>query len=67
MYEHVHGDLGRLRITIRVPPVGKTAPPLMGQYHSTYRCTYHGEQRNKRVNRRVNTLWTERQTTPRSG
>ena len=32
-------------------------------------CTYPVEQKDKTsgVNRRVNTLWTERQTTPRSG
>ena len=53
------------------PLGGKTVDiSVMGQQDSTYRCTFPGGAEKDAisgVNRRVNSLWIERQTTPWSG
>ena len=67
VYEHVNGDSGRLCIPIRGEKQSTLSDGLMTlniQMHISWRAE---KQATIWVNRRVNTLWTERQTTPRSG
>ena len=70
MYEHVHGNSGCIRIPIRVPSGAKRSI-LQGwannTQHTDAHILEHRNRSNKRVKRRVNTLWTESQTTPRLG